>query len=200
MIILGLTGPTGSGKSSIAPIAESFGAVTIDCDKVAREVTAKESAVLNTLKTAFGDDILDQNGELLRKKLAEKAFATSEKTEILNSIMLPVIAEKIKQLIATEKENGVKLLILDAPTLFESGIDSVCDVTVAVLCDRNLRKKRIISRDNLSDTDAEIRLDAGKPDQFYEKTDYIVENNGNLQDFTLKIETILETLMKGYGK
>ncbi len=82
------------------------------------------------------------------------------------------------------KIEGYKYCLLDAPTLFESGLDTVCDVTVAVLCSRDERKRRILLRDGLTEEDAEIRLGAGETDEYYkERADKIIYNNGNIAEF-----------------
>ena len=94
MIILGLTGPSGTGKTTVAEMALDMGFEVIDCDKAAAEVTTNKE-LLNNLEKAFAGVVT--NGILDRKALAEKAFATDEKTNLLNSIMLPVIVQNINE-------------------------------------------------------------------------------------------------------
>lgn len=179
-IIVGLTGPTGAGKSRAAEIARKLGVKVIDCDKVAREAVLPESEGLKALCKVFSNEILESDGTLNRKKLARIAFSTKENTELLNDTLFPFIKELINNNL-----NGEKVL-LDAPTLFESGIDSVCNTTVAVLADDAVRLSRIISRDNLSRADAQIRMSAGKPNAFYvDRAEHIIYNNDgpNIFDF-----------------
>lgn len=172
-LIIGLTGPTGSGKTTVSKAAKDLGFKVIDCDKLARKAVEKGEEGLNAVVNAFGEDILLANGELNRKELAKKAFSTEEKTELLNKTLLPHIVEKVKSEI-----NGENVL-LDAPTLFESGLDSICKYTVAVLSDENIRKMRIINRDGLTEEEALLRMNAGKKDDYYlKKTDNIIYNNG----------------------
>ena len=166
MKIIGLTGPTGSGKSTIATLAKSKGFGVIDCDKEARLATEKGSKGLDALVKVFGNDILLLDGSLDRKKLAEKAFRTKETTEILNKTLLPIILEIIKQRITEFEHLGYDKILLDAPTLYESGADVLCDEVIAVLCDEKVRKKRIIIRDSLTEEQANVRLSASKPDSF----------------------------------
>ncbi len=184
MKIIGLTGPTGSGKSTVAKYFSDLGVQIIDCDLVAREVTEIGCPLLPLLADAFGDEILADDGSLIRKKLAKNAFSSKEKTEKLNSIMLPFIANRIKEILDVFSTDGVECVMLDAPTLFESGLDSICHSVLAVLCPEEIRKERIIERDNLTEEQAVTRLSASKPDSFYtEKTRHIVVNDGEMAKF-----------------
>ncbi len=184
MKIIGLTGPTGSGKSTVAKYFSDLGVEIIDCDLVAREVTEIGSELLPLLAENFGDEILADDGSLIRKELAKKAFSSQEETEKLNSIMLPFIANRIKEILDVFATEGVECVILDAPTLYESGLDSICDSVLAVLCPEEIRKKRIIERDNLTEEQAITRLSASKPDSFYkEKIQHIVVNDGEMAKF-----------------
>lgn len=192
-IIIGLTGPTGSGKSSAANCCEKYGIKLVDCDKAARKATEKGSDGLKAVTEVFGSDILNIDGSLNRKALAQKAFSTKENTLLLNKTIFPYIRELVL------KETNAQRILLDAPTLFESGINSICFKTVAVLSDTEIRKKRIISRDGLSESEAILRMNAGKNDNFYkENADYIIYNNADEQTFLNKFEqTLVEILELG---
>ena len=191
-IVIGLTGPTGSGKSSVSRIAEDFGLQVIDCDKTAREATEKGTAGLKALVLAFGEEILLPDGNLNRKALAAAAFKDKQSTELLNKTILPYIAELLKE----QARNRDTLL--DAPTLFESGINEICHKTVAVLADREIRLKRIILRDNLTLKEAETRINAGKDEDFYrEHADYILYNNGDENAFLKRFSDILKEITGG---
>lgn len=194
MKIIGLTGPTGSGKSALSKIAERLNYSVIDCDKVAREVS-DETEIINKLADVFGNDILE-NGVLNRKALASVAFATKEKTELLNSIMLPEISEEIEDIISALSGEGKEYILLDAPTLYESGADKKCEAVIAVLANENYRKSRILSRDNLTLEQANDRLSASKEDNFYkEKTEHILYNNGGLEEFLISAEKLLKSFI-----
>lgn len=190
-IIIGLTGPTGSGKSSAATLCEKHGIKLVDCDKVARTATKKESNGLKAVTEVFGVDILNGDGTLNRKALARKAFSTKENTLLLNQTLFPFIKKLVLE------ETKADKVLLDAPTLFESGINSICFKTIAVLSDSQIRLNRIIERDNLSEEDAKLRMSAGKSDNFYkENADYIIYNNNDEQSFLNEFEKILIEILK----
>lgn len=114
MIIIGLTGPTGAGKSSLKPIAEKLGYKVIDCDKTARQAVKQGTKGLMALVRTFGEDILLSDGSLNRKALAQKAFSSPKKTELLNKTLLPFIAELVL------KECDADKVLLDAPRFLKA--------------------------------------------------------------------------------
>lgn len=189
--VVGLTGPTGAGKSSATDVAINLGFKVIDCDRIARVAVEKGSDGLAAVVAAFGDDILNSDGTLNRKKLAETAFSTPQKTELLNKTLLPHIVKLIKS------EINAPLVLLDAPTLFESGIDSVCNEVIVVLSDEKVRKKRIMERDGIDEQAAELRIKAGKADNYYiEKTNNIIYNDCELSVLKLKIQKLLSKILE----
>ncbi len=191
-LVIGLTGPTGSGKTAITKVAKDLGFKVIDCDLLARKAVEKGEEGLKAIVNAFGEDILLSGGELNRKELAKKAFSSKEKTELLNKTLLPHIVEKVKE----EIEGG--FVLLDAPTLFESGLNSICQDTIAVLSDKKLRKMRIINRDRLTESEAELRMGVGKKDEFYiAKTENIIYNNGTEAELYGAATEIFKKLLGG---
>ena len=132
--IIGITGSTGAGKSSITQYAKSIGCYIIDADLTARKILEKGSVCLSCLSAAFGNDIVNSDGTLDRKLLAKKAFSSRENTDKLNSITHPFIfAETVKTIDSIRSIKKDAVIILDAPTLFESRIDVICDYVTAVL-------------------------------------------------------------------
>ncbi len=192
-VVIGLTGPTGAGKSTAALKAAEMGINVIDCDALSRAAAIRGSKGLEGLKAAFGSEIADENGELNRKRLAEIAFSSKEKTELLNKTLLPYIAE-----LAKAKIRSCQVNMLDAPTLFESGLDGICDITVAVLSKKDLRLERITARDKISSAAAKLRIGAGKNDDFYrQRADIILLNNDSAEELLKSAETVFKNIIGG---
>lgn len=190
-ITVGLTGPTGAGKSSAAALCQRLGIKHIDCDIIARKATEKGQAGLSAVCQVFGKDILNSDGTLNRKALAEEAFKDNDSTELLNNTLLPIIKEMVL------KEIDCERVLLDAPTLFESGIDEICTKTVAVLSDKEIRLQRIIERDNITKEQALLRINAGKSDDFYkEKCDFVIYNNANENTFDNDFINLLKEIFE----
>ena len=188
-LIIGLTGPTGSGKSSASAEALKQGFKVIDCDKLARVAVEKGTKGLKRLTEVFGNGILNPDGTLNRKALAQRAFSSEENTKLLNETLLPIISEMVKQ------EATGDYVLLDAPTLFESGINSICNFTVAVLADREIRFNRIVKRDNMDENAANLRINAGKSDDFYKlNADYIIYNNNDEKSFIVRFLEIINEI------
>lgn len=192
--IIGLTGPTGSGKSSLRQVAENFGAAFIDCDTIVHHLFETDADCIKAVAAAFGEDTVE-NGRVNRKALALKAFASKEATRLLNETVFPFVTYAILKEISAKKE---QIVILDAPTLYESGIDEICCLSVAVLADKKQRTRRIKERDNLSDEAAELRLTAGKEDEFYlNKAQKIIYNNNDIKALQKDFEIFLEDFKGG---
>lgn len=189
--IIGLTGPTGSGKSSACKVCEKYGFKAVDCDKLARVAVEKGTKGLDALIHTFGKSILNEDGSLNRKTLASIAFSSKEKTLLLNDTIFPFIRE----LVLKETQSGK--ILLDAPTLFESGINEICYKTIAVLSDKEKRLERILKRDNLTNQEALLRISAGKNDDFYKNNaDYIIYNNQSEEDFLKEFKCILDEIIE----
>ncbi len=199
-IVIGLTGPTGAGKSTICSYLIDKGVKVIDADNVGRNVINENHNCRNELSSYFGADILDESLKINRKILASMAFSSSEQTQILNKITHPYIVNKIKKIISALSSNGAETIIIDAALLFESGLNLICDKVIAVLSDFNIRKQRIISRDTLTENDAELRLRAQKRDTFYHKADFIIYNNESKENLLSKFSTALSKIQESLNE
>ena len=192
MKIIGVTGVSGSGKTTFVSL---LNLKVIDADKIARQVVKKGEKCLDDLVVGFGKEILLENGELNRKKLAEIAFSSKQNTLKLNEITHPYIDEKIKEEIEIYRNQNEKAIVLDAPQLFEAGCEKFCDLTVALLADKNTRLKRIVERDKISKEAALLRINSALPDSFFEKNcDIVIINNGTKDKLQKEAKKLLDNL------
>lgn len=192
--IIGLTGPTGSGKSTLKNVAENLGAAFIDCDKVVHEIFETDKDCVAAIENAFGSETVE-NGRINRKVLGSKAFSSKENTALLNQTVFPFVTYRILKII---EETNEQTVILDAPTLFESGIDEICGATVAVLANKQTRRQRIIDRDNLSEETADLRLSAQQSEEFFKaKAERIFYNNTDIKALENEFENFLKGFMGG---
>lgn len=195
MIILGITGPTGSGKTTVSKILEEHGIKVIDTDITAREIVEPGKPALSELSQCFGTGILLKDGTLNRKALARIAFSDSESLKKLNNITHKYISQSVRD---TIKSYNGDIIGIDGAALIESGIAGECTKVISVLADREIRRQRIILRDSLSEPDAELRISSQKNNAFYiENSDYIVYNNGTeaLHEQIDKIITELRSMV-----
>ncbi len=165
--LVGLTGKTGAGKSTVGRILADKGAAVIDCDVVARTVVDGDKRLHKKLVKAFGREIL-KKGVLDRKALAAKAFADEESLTMLNRLTHPPIIEAVDKEIEKHEAMGAKVIVLDAAALIESGIGDFCDIVVVASAPDAVRLNRIMERDGLSESEAFLRLNAQYADKFYE--------------------------------
>lgn len=189
--IVGLTGSTGSGKSTVANMLIKKGCAVVDADALSREITKKNSPCLKVLSAEFGSDILNADGTLNRQILAEKAFASQDKVELLNSLTHPFIYMLAIKRIKEYADKGYKIIIFDAPVLFESSGDVLCDITVSVISSTENRISRIMSRDSITKPQAMQRINVQKQDEYYiSKSDIIIENNGDIKQTEERVNEI----------
>lgn len=165
-MILGITGSSGAGKSTVCEILErKYSSQTINADKIAKQLSKQGTNYLKEIIQNFGDDILLEDGELNRRKLANIIYSNPEKRDELNNITFKYIKNEIKEQIAKSNNN---IIAIDAPLLLEANLQEICDKTIAVISkDRNLQIKRIIKRDNIDKEHAIARLNAQHPNEFY---------------------------------
>lgn len=173
-MIIGITGGSGSGKSSLAALFAHDGFRIIDCDALVHELYTKSeyvNAVCAAFPSARTADGID------RKKLAELVFSDKTELERLNSIVLPLVCKAV--LDAANAECKHRNVIIDAPTLFEAGLDEKCDIVIGVIASEAVRTARITARDSISEAQAHDRIASQKSDDFYRThCDITICNNG----------------------
>ncbi len=180
--VVGLTGPSGAGKTTVSDTWKAQGAYIIDTDKLARQVVEPDSPCLHQLVATFSDAILNVDGTLNRAELADRAFSTAETAQQLNAITHPAILELTKQQLFAAADAGYETAVVDAPLLFEAGFDTLCDHIVAVIAPSDKRLARIMARDGIIEEAARKRMAAQQPDAYYTRQGVTVLHNDATPD------------------
>ena len=187
VMVVGLTGQTGAGKSTVSKVFKSGGFAVIDADHVARAVVEKDMPCLKELTDYFGTSVLNDDSSLNRKALAKIVFTDRTKLEVLNSIIYPYITGEILKQIREHSVNGEKLILLDAPTLFESRADDFCEI--------------IISGDSLTREQARERMNSQLDEEFFRThSDYIISNNGPIETVNAISKELADKIKDYYHK
>ena len=199
MLVLGLTGPSGSGKGAVGCFFAETGIPVLDTDTVYHALIDHPTSCTEELKNAFGDTILTKEGGIDRKRLASLVFdPTDEKKEkllLLNKITHRYVLDTCRLWLKEQEKKGRRASVIDAPLLYESGFDKECDKVIAVLAPRETRLARIMLRDALTAVAAEARLSSQASDAFYkEKADFLIQNDGSLAHLKEKVFEIVEGL------
>ena len=177
MEIYGLTGKTGSGKTTVAKLLSEKGFYVADGDVLARKVTEKGSLVLKELSDCFGEDIIAEDGSLKRQELARRAFSSEEARQNLNRITHTAIHNLFLGEIKKAENDGFTHLLFDAAALLESPSKNLCKKIIVVHAPYDVRLQRILSRDSISEEDAKRRMNAQKSDEYYLSAGDIIINN-----------------------
>ncbi|MBR3943327.1 MAG: dephospho-CoA kinase [Clostridia bacterium] len=186
-MIIGLTGGSGAGKSKISDWFKEKGYKVIDGDKLSRKLCERGEPTLKKIIDAFGEEYLTSDGQLNRKKLGGLVFSDSNALKILEQITHTAITE------ATKKElRGIRDAVIEGAALHETEIPALCDFCIFVSCPPQIRLKRIMERDDLTEEYASNRLSAQKPDDYYRRVcKYEVVNDGEA-DTTAQLLSILK--------
>ena len=180
-MIIGITGGTGCGKTTLLTEIEKLGGLVLDCDAIYHDLLRSDKAMLSAIETRFPGVVED--GQLNRKKLGAIVFADKQALQDLNFITHGAV----KAAVLCKLESQPALAAIDAIALFEGGLAELCDLTVAVTAPVEVRVKRLMSRDNIPEDYARNRIAAQHDaNWFRERCDEILENNGNLDTFQCK--------------
>ena len=193
MTLIGLCGPSGSGKTLVGSLFAMEGFAHIDCDKVVHEKLYKREDVRAAIAKHFGVHLLTEEG-VDRKALRDIVFGDGEKLSLLNSIIKDAITHEVLQ--AVEQADS-EYVLLDAPTLFEAGLDQKCDAVIAMIAPYNTCVERIMNRDGIDRATAELRLSRQKNEEFFRKhCQHILENDGNIVKLTKSALALAEQIKK----
>ena len=189
MKIIGVTGSSGAGKDTLCEILENkYNAEIVDADKIAKELSKKGTMYLKSIVDCFGSKIVNRQGELNRKKLASIIFEDEKKREELNKLTFIYVVDEIKRRISKLKKD---IIVVNAPLLFESNLNQICDFVIAIIADRDIQIERIMKRDNLTKEAAEKRLNMQKSNEYFEENaDYIIHNKESLKDLEKQLKRI----------
>lgn len=194
MLILGLTGKTGAGKSTVASYLKEKGCFIIDGDIVAREIVLPGQPALKELCDCFGEDILLADGSLDRKKLAEKAFSSPEATARLNSVTHPHIKKRFEQLASQAEGEGFSVAVIDAAALLESDCRDLCQRIIVVHAAEETRLERILLRDGITKQQALLRIRGQKDDNYYLSQADVVINNDTGNSLEAELDKLKELI------
>lgn len=196
MKIIGVTGNSGAGKTSVCSILkEKYHISIIDADEVARKLSKKGNPYLQAIANNFGEEILDENGELKRKELAKLIYEQEEKRNTLNRLTFLYVVEEIKRRIT--ELSSKKTVAIDAALLLESGLDKICDMTIGLVAIEEDKVERICKRDGISKKMAKKRLAIQMPEEELKKrVNYVIINDGSKLTLEKEIEKIISKVIE----
>ncbi len=192
MIVLGITGGIGSGKSFAAEFFRSRGAAVIDADDLARDVVAPGSPVLAKLAAAFGDDVVRADGQLDRRKLAARVFGRPEAVATLNALTHPAILREMDRRVAQMRSAGaVRVACVVAPLLVEAGYHRSVDRVLVMVAEEETRVQRVMARDGVSREEVTGRIAAQmRPHEQRRYADWVVDASGSEESTRRQLEAI----------
>lgn len=158
--IIGLTGGIGCGKSEAAQFLKSLGAAHIDADEISRALTGENGEALQEIRERFGDGAFREDGTLDRARMAEFIFSNEAARRALEGILHPLVQRTMLRQMDEAAERGDRIVILDVPLLFETGMDALCDECWTLYVDRETQIERVMARDGLDRDQAEARIDS----------------------------------------
>ncbi|MBR4069382.1 MAG: dephospho-CoA kinase [Clostridia bacterium] len=196
MKIIGLTGGIACGKTTVAGMLSKLGAVILDADAISRELTAPGGDALPAIREAFGSDVFLPDGTLNRAALAAQVFSDEDKLLTLNRITHPMILDRLAGGIATCRESGVPIVVLDVPLLFEVHADALADLTVCVTAPREVQIDRLYTRSGLSREQAIRRIESQMPvAQKAALSDVVLDTHKPLDELEQDVQKLYDTWM-----
>ena len=191
-MIIGITGNSGSGKTSISKLLrKELEADIINADEIVKEMSMPQKVYYKEIVKAFGKEILLDNSEIDKPKLADIIFKSNEKKDVLNSLTFKYIVDEIKIRASSSKS---KIVIIDAPLLIESKLNEICDIVISVIADEDVKLRRICKRDNIDEKNALNRINAQPENEFYIKNSNLAIINNNNSNLEKQVDGIKELI------
>lgn len=198
--VIGLTGQSGAGKTTVCRVFEEKGFAIINADKIARQIMEKGKPCLDEISECFGIEILNEDGTLNRHKLADIVFSDKEKLKQLNAISYPYITSEILNKIKKLSKDKCKYVLLDAPTLFESRADDFCNLIISVTATEKNRTARIAERDGITPEQIKQRFSSQHTERFFiNHSDFIIKNNKSVNELVEKAKEVAEKIKEYYN-
>ncbi|MDI6853638.1 MAG: dephospho-CoA kinase [Deltaproteobacteria bacterium] len=195
MLKVALTGGAGSGKSTVARMFKELGAAVVDADAAARDAVRPGAPAWEELRRAFGPEFFQEDGELDRGKMARLAFSDPEARQKLNAILHPRIIGMIRDKVKELSEKGEKLVIVEVPLLFETGLQNAYDRIIVVYADTAQQMQRLKARDERDLREIDGILAAQWPlGEKRRLAHYVIDNRGSLEDTKKQVENIWRDL------
>jgi len=193
--LLGLTGSIASGKSTVAEMFRQLGAAVVDADALAREVVEPGSPALGEVVALFGEDILNQQGQLDREQVGKRVFADAEARKRLEEILHPAIRELSIQRLAELRASGVPLIVYEAPLLFEAGAEKRVDAVAVVTVPEQEQLRRLVERNGFTRQEARARVDSQmSQEEKVSRADYVIDNGGSRESLQSQTEYLYREL------
>ena len=200
MRIIGITGGTGTGKTTALGVLRRMGALCLDCDEIYHELTSTSAALREAIERRFGE-VYTPAGQLDRKKLGAIVFSNAHALNDLNLITHGFVDDEIKRRLREHAMHGGRLAAIDAIALIESGAARFCTETFGITAPRQLREQRIMAREGISREYARLRIDAQQPDEFYRRhCTAVIENSGTKAEFAVRCTTAFTEVIKNGRK
>lgn len=191
-MLIGLTGGIGSGKSTVSSLFKEKGIPIVDADQIAREVVEPEKKAWKEITQFFGEEILQENKEIDRKKLGSLIFNDKEKRKKLNDITHPIIISEIMER-AKDLETNHKFVIVDIPLLFESKREPLFDVIIVVYVNKELQLARLMNRDKINKKEALSKINAQMSlEEKKQKADIVIYNDKDIDKTEEQINQIIK--------
>ena len=196
MTIIGITGPTGAGKTTALNELKKLGGVIIDCDAVYHELLKSNVALQTELENRFGV-LTDEQGVFDRKKLGAVVFHDPAALADLNAIAHRHVVEAVKGILAKAEQDNIPIAAIDAIALFESGLADLCCTNVAITAPPEIRVERIMAREGISREYAQSRVNAQNPEEFYtSRCQHTLRNDcASAAEFGQRAETLFHTIL-----